>query len=165
MTTAIVGLVGVIVGSALTALLNFYLQRAADRRRWEREDALQRQHWEREDQAGLRAERISLYRDYVAQVHRVMDTLEFNPDEMRLMMYQIELLGSAEVVKWGVPLFFDALDVDGESRIRPPKSKIDEATDTLNRHLHKFNQAVRAELGIPEPPPSPPPRPIKRHGE
>jgi len=63
MTTAIVGLVGVIVGSVLTALLNFYLQRAADRRRWEREDELQKHRWEREDRDGLRAERIGLYRD------------------------------------------------------------------------------------------------------
>jgi hypothetical protein len=165
MTTALVGLVGVIVGSALTALLNFYLQRAADQRRWSREDELQQQHWQREAKAALRAERISLYRDYIAHVHRAMNTLDFNDEEMRLMMYQIELLGSDDVAKRGVDLYFAAQDVWTETHTKPPETKIDEAMQAIDTHLYNFNKAVRAELGIPEPPPSPPPRPIKNGDE
>ena len=159
MTTAIVGLVGVIVGSVLTALLNFYLQRAADQRRWKREDELQRQHWEREDRAALRAERISLYRDYLAKVYRVVNMIEFDENELRLMMYQIELLGSSEVSRHGVPLFFEASEVWHESDKPPPESKIDEALNNIHDTLYDFNKAVRAELGIPDPPPSPLPPP------
>jgi hypothetical protein len=157
MTTALVGLGGVIVGSVLTALLNFYLQRAADRRRWEREDELRRRHWEREDRLGLRAERISLYRDYVEQVDNAMDGLGFSAGEMRLMMYQIDLLGSEEVSSLGRSLYFKAMafgrELDKPSEL---ESKLDEALEALESSLYEFNKAVRAELGIPDPPPHPP---------
>ena len=160
MTTAIFGKVGVIVGSVLTALLNFYLQKAADQRRWEREDELQRQHWEREDRAGLRTERIGLYRGYIAQVHQARDALGFDEEEMRRMMYEIELLGSDEVAGQAVELFFSTVDVWQEGNVPPPKSKIDQAMTDLERSLLGFNRAVRAEIGIPEPPRrgGPPPR-------
>ena len=165
MTTAIVGLVGVIVGSALTALLNFYLQRAADRRRWEREDELQRQHWEREDRTGLRAERIGLYRDYVAQVLLARSFSGFDDAAMRRMMYEIQLLGSAEAATWAVRLYYDAVDVDYEATVPGPESELDQAMESLESTLSNFEQAVRAEFGIPEPPPKPPPRPIKSDDE
>ncbi len=49
MSPAVVALLGVVVGALLTAFLNFFLQRAADGRRWKREEAAQRERWERED--------------------------------------------------------------------------------------------------------------------
>jgi hypothetical protein len=165
MTTAIFGLVGVVVGAALTALLNYYLQRAADRRRWDREDALRREHWEREDRAALRAERVNLYRAYVEQAHRVLDVEGFDRDKMRLMMYQIELLGSSDVTRWGVPIYFDAEDAWEEMNTPPSEGTGEADWHDLQHDLYKFNQAVRAELGIPEPPPKPPPRPIESDDE
>jgi|SRR5829696_8364864 len=94
-------------------------------------------------------------------MHRARDALGFDEDEMRRMMYQVELLGSREVVRWAVPLFFDTLDADIAARTRVPASKGDEAMDALDRSYHKFNQAVRAELGIPDPPPTRPPERIE----
>lgn len=40
MTAAVFGLVGVVVGSVLTAWLNYWLQKQSDDRRWNREDRL-----------------------------------------------------------------------------------------------------------------------------
>lgn len=46
MSTAAVALVGVVVGAVLTGVFNFFSQRAADQRRWAREDRT-RHHQER----------------------------------------------------------------------------------------------------------------------
>ena len=49
-STAVIGLGGVMVGAVLTTVLNFFLQRAADNRRWKREAKAQRERWEHEDE-------------------------------------------------------------------------------------------------------------------
>ena len=89
MITAIVGLVGVIVGSVLTALLNFYLQKAAELRRWKREDVRQQQLWEREDYTRFQADRLHLYRDYLVEAQRVRNLEGFNEEKMERMAVEI----------------------------------------------------------------------------
>jgi len=92
MITAIVGLVGVIVGSVLTALLNFYLQKAAELRRWKREDERQQQLWEREDHTRFQADRLHLYRDFRVEVQRARNLERFTEAEMERMAAEIELI-------------------------------------------------------------------------
>jgi hypothetical protein len=99
-TTAIANLVGVIIGSVLTALLNLYLQREADKRRWKREDELQQQQWKREDQTRFQADRMRIYRDFLVEARRARN-LEptFDEERMQRMVGEIELIsGSSNVV-------------------------------------------------------------------
>lgn len=51
MSAAAYGIIGVLAGVLLTGLINFFLQRAADRRRWQRDDEAQQKRWEHEDEA------------------------------------------------------------------------------------------------------------------
>jgi hypothetical protein len=93
-------------------------------------------------------------------VHQARDALGFDEEEMRRMMYEIELLGSDEVAGQAVDLFFRTVDVWQEGNVPSPKTKIDQVMTDLDRSLLGFNRAMRAEFGIPEPPRrgGPPPR-------
>lgn len=51
MSAAAYGIIGVVAGVLLTGLINFVLQRAADKRRWKYEDEAQQKRWEHEDKA------------------------------------------------------------------------------------------------------------------
>lgn len=88
MTTAIIGLIGVLVGSLSTAFVNHYLQKQAEERRWKREDRVR-----------LREDRLTLYRDYYREIEKAKDLGlgSFNEDKLRLMIAEIELIGSSEV--------------------------------------------------------------------
>ncbi len=111
MNTALVGLGGVVLGVVLTSLLNFFLQKAADDRRWKREDEAQRERWRHEDEVQrerwrhedrirYQVERLSVYRDFSLGARRTMNSggEEFDADRMDPLFHEIELIGSDEVV-------------------------------------------------------------------
>lgn len=68
LSTAVFTLIGVVIGSVLTGLVNFILQREADNRRWAHEDAVRSGQWEREDRTRHHQERLSAYRNLLAAV-------------------------------------------------------------------------------------------------
>jgi len=155
MTTAIVGLVGVIIGSVLTALLNFYLQRAAELRRWKREDERQQQLWEREDHTRFQADRLHLYRDFMVEAQRVRNLEGFNEMEMERMAVEIELVSSsANVVHPAMALLYDTKDL--WAYLHNGVGSEAETVGKWERNLYRFNQAAQDELGIPQKPYRPP---------
>jgi hypothetical protein len=150
MNTAIVGLVGVIVGAVLTTVLNFYLQRAADIRRWQREEQRQQQLWEREDRTRFQEERLRVYRDFIVAAKRARDLKEFNEDNMSNMVGEIELISGTSNVVWpAVNLRYLSEDVWLAGHRRTPPQEEDLVIDKWEREYAKFNRAAQAELGIP----------------
>ena len=59
MTTAVVGIVGTILGVVVGSLLNFFLSALQEKRRWKRED-----------QSKFVLERLALYRDFLHEMER-----------------------------------------------------------------------------------------------
>jgi hypothetical protein len=150
MITAIVGLVGVIVGSVLTALLNFYLQKAAELRRWKREDERQQQLWEREDHTRFQADRLHLYRDFRVEAQRARNLERFTEAEMERMAAEIELIsGPANVVHPAMDLLYDTKDLWASLT---QGGNEDETLGKWEKNMHRFDQPTQDELGIPKMP-------------
>ena len=152
MTTALIGLVGVIVGSLLTTSVGYLLQKRADERRWKREDAVK-----------LRDEQLKLYRDYNREIERTRDLQGFNEEKLRLMMSEMELIASDAVAGHAVRLFFNAMEWWRDSDIPPSKGGNDRSKDELDKEHYEFTRTIRQELGIwkdwsKEPPPKPLPK-------
>lgn len=156
MSPAVIALLGVVVGALLTALLNFFLQRAADGRRWEREDAAQRERWEREDRVRFQAERLGVYRDFLMEARRTLDTggEAFDEDRMAPLLREIELIGSDEVAVTATDVFMHASQAHhADRRFRQRRESGEKAEEAMLRfeESHRwFLRASRAELGIPE---------------
>jgi hypothetical protein len=147
MTTAIVGLVGVIIGSVLTALLNFYLQREADNRRWKREDEKQRQVWHREDRTRFHAERLRLYRDFLVEARRVYELERLAEERMDQMAMEISLISSAKVSNLAYTLLMAVEKGYRLSHEKDAEPNLGVAMDTYWRLRDDFSSAARAELG------------------
>ena len=156
MSSAVIALLGVVVGALLTALLNFLLQRVADGRRWEREDVAQRERWEREDRVRFQAERLGVYRDFLMEARRALDTggEAFDEDRMAPLLREIELIGSDEVAVAATDVFMHASQAHhADRRFRQNRESGDKAEEAMLRleESHRwFLGASRAELGIPE---------------
>ncbi len=150
MTTAIVGIVGVIIGSVLTALLNFYLQRAADNRRWQREDEQQQQMWNREDRTRFHADRLRLYRDFLVEARRVYDLDASTEDRMDQLATEISLISSAEVSKLAAWLLMAVDRVSILSRQKDAEPDLGNAQHSYWLRRADFSSAARAELGTLE---------------
>jgi hypothetical protein len=72
---ATIGFVGVVVGALLTGVLNYFLQRAADKRRWEHEQSVQQQRWDREDEIREQQEQSTLVQQYLFQFQDAVEAL------------------------------------------------------------------------------------------
>ena len=154
MTAAIIGLIGVVVGSLSSTFVSHYLQKRADERRWRREDVVQ-----------LREERLKLYRDYNLEIRRVRELQSFNEAKLREMMSEIELIGSDEVTTYAVPLFFEALDfwLAADTKPGDPNGRNpDVALMKMEKTSFKYMRAVQRELGIWTEPTGIPPKPLPK---
>ncbi len=159
MSAAVIALVGVVVGALLTALLNFFLQRTADERRWRREDEAQRLRWEHEDRIRFQAERLRLYRDFLVGAQRGLETggEAFDADRMAPLLQEIELVGSAEVAETAADVVIHGSQAHHADRRfrenRRPGSEAEEAMLRFEESHRQFVAAAKAELGISEGPP------------
>lgn len=142
------------MGSLTTTVVSFHLQKRADERRWRREDVVR-----------LREERLKLYRDYNQEIQRARELHGFDQDKLRLMMSEIELIGSEEVSGYAIRLFYDAFDWWRAADTRPSDKtglNPDAALDKLEKTYFKYMKAVKQELGIWEERTGPPPAPLPK---
>lgn len=156
MSTAVIGLAGVVVGAVLTSLLNFFLQRAADERRWKREDEIQRERWRHEDRIRYQVERLNTYRDFSARARRAMNSggEDFDADLMAPLLHEIELISSDEVASAADDVFMHGnLYKLAAARFRENREvgiSSEDAALMLETSHHRFVAAAKAELGIRE---------------
>ncbi len=126
MTTAIFGLVGVVIGGVLSALLNYLLQSAQDRRRWEREDQLK-----------FEPERLALYRNFLNGVESPRSWDESERERLSRILSEMELLSSKAVHEraWEVLRFAEKLHSgawrDDEERYDPEEKSLRPASYRL----------------------------------
>lgn len=156
MSAAAYGIIGVVVGSLLTGLINFFLQRAADERRWKHEDEAQRERWRHEDRIRYQVERLSVYRDFSLGARRAMNSggEEFDADHIDPLFHEIELIGSDEVVSAA-----DDVRTHGHQykhaaaryhENREVGITSEEAALAIEESYERFIAAAKAELGIRE---------------
>ena len=157
MTNPVVaGLIGVVVGSLLTLIGNFLLQRVADRRRFAHEERLQRERWEREDEVRYQAERIAAYARFMRTTQEGF-SLEFsNPptadeiDSLSDGFMETLILSTPPVKQAAIELYRVHARIRG---VEVPKDydETDTQTDPEGLALQKreaFLEAVRDELNI-----------------
>lgn len=138
MTAATFGLVGVVIGAVLSALLNFLLQRSQDLRRWKREDELK-----------FEPERLELYRDFLNGMERARSSGKSEDDKLSVMLSEMELLSSSAVYNRAS----EAFSFTRKLRSAWLDDKHDhhdllDAEDHLAELMYRFNRAVRKELGV-----------------
>lgn len=150
---AVAGLIGVAVGSLLSLIGNFLLQRVADQRRFAHEERLQRERWEREDEVRYQAERIAAYARFM-RTTQLGFPLEFsNPptaDEINSISD-----GLAETLILSTPPVHDAaielydahartrgLDMPGEAETQTDPEEL------ASQKREAFLKAVKDELNI-----------------
>jgi hypothetical protein len=116
---------GLIVGVAVAAassLVSHFLIRGRERERWEREERRQREEWDRETQAQHRADRLALYRQFLADVPRMglgSDHEWAAWHRAEQAWAEIKLLGSKEVREAADHLFnVSSLKADAENTVR-----------------------------------------------
>lgn len=140
MTAAIFGLVGVVVGSVLTALLNYWLQRRADERRWDREDQLR-----------FHAERLRLYRDFSVEAAKAYG--EFDLEKFTTQLHEIDLIGAPKVAKAARSLWIYASGVGLEYEMKEAGEEFSQDLGRIEMNFTTtnlaFTEAAREELGLP----------------
>lgn len=142
-----------LVSAAAGLLGNFFLQRSADKRRWEREDEIRRQGWEREDRIRFQSERQALYRDYLVGVRQALETggEGFDAARMAPLSHQIELIGSSEVTNAAEDILMHGqqakIAAERFHNNQWPGSKAEEAMLRLEESERRFINAAKAELG------------------
>lgn len=155
MTAAIFGLIGVVVGSTITALLNYWLQKSADERRWQRESKVQQEQWEREDKLRFQPERFQLYRDFMLEAERTYALERFDSEKLRTMIAEIELLeymtlDEAAVSVEAIHVLVVAEELWAAHRRGwhdRDEEEVNAARGELERALRNFKRDARKELG------------------
>jgi hypothetical protein len=145
MTTAIIGLIGVVLGAAISSALTYFLQKAADDRRWEREAEQRRLEWHRENEYRDYHERRQAYSEFMASTDRLFagdGSLEAFK-QYRVCEAAVRLIATAEVEK--------AADVLGY-RARGAASGAPVGNAEYGGALQDFLRAAREDLGKPPPP-------------
>jgi len=133
LSAAVFGFIGVVIGSVLTALLNFFLQRAADNRRWAREDAVRSGQWEREYRTRHHHERLSAYRDLLAAVS--VEKFGFVDDD-ETMGYWLMDKRLEESVKVISACHSEVLLLGSSRKVKEASASINEETILLQRKSH-----------------------------
>jgi hypothetical protein len=144
-TIAVFSIVGVVVGG----LLNFFLQKWQEERRWKRED-----------ESRFAPERLSLYRDFVNEMERVRSGERFERELLWRQIAEMEVLSSraaysraVESVQfaeenWAMLCGEEeppvARDSDGEE---VPFDRED-VREMLETRTYRFIRTVRNELGV-----------------
>jgi hypothetical protein len=151
MTTAVIGLVGVIIGAILTALMNFYLQRAADQHRWEIDE-----------RSRLRQDRYQAYTKFIkaTQVLAPGEHMSgMSPEELRAIaegFAETLILASPPVQQAASRLHGAYVRARG---LNPAKSIVSKGNQKaegftedriaiLNERFEAFLKAIRDELGV-----------------
>jgi hypothetical protein len=142
-----IGVLVAIAGAIANGLVAFSLER----QRWKREDQVQERRWEREDQVRYHQERFQVYKEFSAEVDRLLhSTTDYSKTRDRLgeLFADIELLGYSPVRQAALSVLI-AADVYWQEADAPPaKSRVDEASLALTKRLKTFNDAARKELGV-----------------
>lgn len=138
MTAAIFGLIGVVIGAVLSAVLNHELQRRQDVRRWKRED-----------QTRYQSERLSLYRDFLNEVERTNSGAGLEREKLYRMLSEIELLGTYAIYKAAARLFQMA-ELWVETHQGTDENSEETVEVGIQAHIYEFVVAVRRDLGVPE---------------
>jgi hypothetical protein len=148
-TGAVVGIVVAVAG----AVANYYLTKRRDER-----------HWEREDELRFQKERFEAYSRFMRTLQIGIRLPTSNPPTAEERITQITTLtdGYAETLLLSSPPVRDAaMKVfrahirSGGHRLRAPLTEEERSTDpeTLRlRYMQAFENEVRKELKIPEPP-------------
>ena len=156
MSAAAYGIIGVLAGVLLTGIVNFFLQRAADHRRWKQEDESQRERWRHEDRIRYQVERLSVYRDFSLGARRAMNSggEEFDADRMDPLFHEIELIGSEEVVSAADDVLMHGHQYKhAAARFRENREvgiTSEEAALAIEESYGRFISAAKDELGIRE---------------
>lgn len=129
-----------VIGAVLSALLNYVLQSAQDRRRWEREDKLK-----------FEPERLVLYRDFLNGMERTRPWDRSERERLSGILSEMELLSSRAVFERAHEAFTFAKELqsawsDEEGNHDP--YDLAEAEEHLQDLIYRFNRAVRKELGV-----------------
>lgn len=142
MTAAIFGIIGVVVGSVLTAVLNYFLQKSLDNRRWERED---RQNFQQE--------RVRVYRELLIEADRVekLKTNLITEDDWSRILSEIDMFSSSLGVRLAArEMAFHATEVERTTATSDKIKDWHEAQQKLREARGNFGIAAREELGIKE---------------
>jgi hypothetical protein len=154
MATAVVGIVGTILGVVVGSLLNFFLSAWQEKRRWKRED-----------QSKFVQERLALYRDFLNEMEHVRLGERFERGLLERQMAVMEVLSSKEVLNragaafWFADRFWGVLcgdeeppthveDEEEEEFVEPPATADDIRQHFAEEHLYRFIRPVREELGV-----------------
>ena len=136
MTAAIFGLVGVVIGGVLSALLNYLLQRAQDRSRWKREDELK-----------FEPERLALYRDFLNGIERAHSGQGLERERLSGTLSEMELLSSMAVYERALAAFGFVEKLHSGSW-QDEAEELADVEDHMQELKYRFNRAVRKELGV-----------------
>lgn len=140
MTSAIFGFVGVVIGVVLSALLNFFLQRAQDIRRWNREDKRK-----------FEPERLALYRDFLNLVEHTRPWDSAERERLSTILSEMELLGSLAVFRRAHEVFKFTEELDAawrDEKADHDPYDLGESEEHLKDLIYRFNRSVRKELGV-----------------
>lgn len=156
-------IIGVVVALVSTFVSHTLVIRR-EREQWAREDRRQSEAWERETRAQHRADRLELYRKFLADVGKtsVMSEKGRNAwNDAEAALPEIKLLGSEEAWKAGVALFelsTNAADLEAKIHSRWDAGDHDAAEENrlelvevrlrwIEQH-ETFLKATRRELGV-----------------
>ena len=155
MSEAVFTLVGVIVGGLVSAVSTFYLQRAAEDRRWKREDQV-RYHFERVQlytEFSKAANTIAtLEMDNVQTPYEEPSYIKGNPRKLERQLFsvlypQIAVIASTPV-KEAADAFLEKVRFTAFEAMNSEIIDREEYAGALSMLAETFNQAAREELGI-----------------
>lgn len=151
MTTVFAASIGGVVGSVLTAVANFFLQRQQDKRRWQREDRV-----------SLQQDRLRIYREIIATLDLVQDGRSPYGEEFYAiregtmpMVAEMKLISSDTVVNAAEEALSAAQYYHHLSLRNEYGEKVDAAGLDLEQRTQDFIECVREELGLPKGEPDP----------
>ncbi len=147
----VIALIGVIAGATVTGAVNFFLQRAADNRRFAHEAYMQNRRWEHEDNQKQREARARVY----SELWGVVKTVELFPKSAVSDDWNFEWSRTVvELQMYGTPSTIDAarelyeiVQRMVQSEPSDEKGKVELRTE-LTKREEKFRQAVKADLGL-----------------
>ena len=177
--TVVAALIGGVVGSLLTSIANFFLQRAQDNRKFKHEQKSQQKRWDREDRTRHDEHRLKAYRDmYYATTDDKLGLLKnenqqfsgvdrerlvAGVDAISLCHSEIQLIAASnEVTQVSQMILHEALVLREAVKQRidfsqasgepwsPTPQQVGELWHPIVNQREKFRAAVQKELRIPD---------------
>lgn len=146
MTTLLAVSVGGVIGSVLTAVANFVLQREQDKRRWQRED-----------QVSLRLDRVRIYREIIVTLELVKDGRSPCGEEpfaihesLMPTVAEMKLISPDDVVYAAERAVSVAQLREHLSQKNETGERVEHASLDLEEAVEEFIENVREDLGLPK---------------